>query len=369
MSLDDTQALAAPVESSPAPSAPEAPSAAEPAADAPVEADLSKIWAKHNPDRHDNGQFKAREAAAPAEGADAETKPAEAAAEEKPAAEAPPVEAKPAVDAPRAWSAEQKALWGKIPAEAHGLIAKAEQELQDIRSAAGRMQAEYAPMKQVLDGYKPYLDQVAQGDAAGYVNRLLAASHALDRDPAGTIKSLAKAYGVDLGQIYDPLEPAPNQEVVALQREVAELRAAQTNQSRTAAASQEAAAVASLEKAVADFFTANPDAKGLESDLAAEIQAVRSAKPHLDHATLLKEAFERVAWLNPGLRDKRLTAQRAEQQKQDDAKRVAAAKEAAAKAKTAASVNVQGKAPSTTSDEADDWDATLRSTYRKLNAR
>lgn len=282
--------------------------------------------------------------------------------------EKPPEAPKPAVEAPRAWTAEQKAVWDKLTPEAQKVILDREQSEATFRSNTGRLASEYAPIKHVLDGYKPYLDQVAKGDAAGYLNQLLAASHALDTKPAETIKELAKMYGVDLGQLYDPLETLPNQEIVELRREIASLRSSRDADQRARAASQQAAQAQTFEQVVADFAKANPDALEIESEIAAEINFLRQTKPNLDPAAMLKEAFDRAAWSNEKMRAKRIDAQAAERQKADEEKRVAAAKEAAAKAKTAASVNVSGRAQ-TAAETPDDLDEALRQTYRKAAAR
>jgi hypothetical protein len=356
------------VASSPAPtSAPEPAAAPAPVAErAPevqettVEEDLSKIWAKNNPTRDDNGRFVSRETRETSEPVDA--KPDESQA--VPVATEPVPPAVPTIEPPRAWSAEQKAIWAKLPPEAQPLIAQREQELQDVRSAAGRLTAEYQPLKTVLDSHKPYLDQVAPGAAANYVDRLLAASHALDTKPAETIKELAKIYGVDLGQLYDPLEPAPNPEIVELRRELATLKSGREAEQRASAASQQAAQAQSFQEIVLDFVKANPDAREIESDIAAEIQSLIASKSTLDPAAMLAKAYERAAWTNEGMRAKRI----AELQKADEAKRVAAAKEAAAKARTAASVNVSGRVQSA-SEGSDDLNAQLRAVYRKSASR
>jgi len=358
MSLDDTQAPAAPADSAPTAPAPTpepgAP-AAETEAAAPevsVDDELSKIWQKHNPSRDETGKFAPRNPAAP------ET-PAEAPAEEagNPATEP----AKPAVEPPRAWSAEQRAVWAKMPPEAQQLVAARETELHEVKSTVGRLEAEYRPIREMLS--HQYVQSASGGDGPGFVRFLLESAHAIDQHPAAMIKRLAENYGVDLGMLYDPLEAPPNAEAARLARQNALLQGQMEAQQRQRAAQEQAARGYAVQTAIDQFLSQHPDANEFVADIAAEVRALQIDHPHKDHATLLKEAYERAAWANPAIREKRL----AEVRKTEEAKRIAAAKEAAAKARTAASVNVQGS-PSRAVGGVD-LESTLRGIWRKNNQR
>lgn len=283
----------------------------------------------------------------------------------------PPTEAKPettpapAVEPPRAWSAEQKALWAKIPPEAQPIIAARENELHEIKTAAGRLTAEYKPIRDTIGQHADYFGQIGK-QPAQWLNDALHVSRMLDTGQAPqVIKQLADQYGVDLGQLYDPLAPPPNQELVELRREIASLKAARQNETQTAAASKEAAAVEQFQRVVDEFKTKHPDASEIEDEIAAEITAIRAIEPNLDHAALLAKAYERAAWANPKTRDARIKAELASTLKAQEEARVSAAKEAAARAKAAASVNVSGS-PSSPSDG--DIDTDLRAIWRKRNA-
>lgn len=361
MSLEDTLAPATPAESTPAAPSTEAPAEA-PVAEvvddgADLSAELAKVWEKSNPTRDEQGRFVARETKAEEAPAD-EAAPAEEVQAEAQELEAP----KSTVEAPRAWTADAKAKWATLPPDLQTYVASREQELQEVRTATGRLEAEYRPLREALKQYEPYLNQVAHGDVAGYVNRMLAASYAMDTDPAGTIKALADAYGVDLGQIYDPLAEPPNPEVVRLRQENDRLKAAQQAAERQRATSTEVAQQQAVGKLVDEFYSKHPDAREIEDDFAAEIAAIRHKEPNLDLAAVLEKAYERAAWANPDMRQKRIEAA----QKEAEAKRIAAAKEAAAKAKSAASVNVQGS-PNPNA-EPDDPNEALRAIWRKRHA-
>lgn len=372
MSLEDTAAPATPDVSSPAPTstpepAPAAPSAEAPAPEVNVDEDLAKVWGKHNPNRDEGGRFASRETgvkqAEPV--AEKPEQPAEAGtpAEIKP--ETPAAPAAPAVDAPRAWTAEQKALWSKIPPEAQPIIAQREAELQDIKTAAGRLTAEYKPIRDAFAQHADYLSQLGHAPAQ-WLSNALQISRALDSGQApAVIKHLADQYGVDLGQLYDPLAPPPNQEIIDLKREIAALKAQHQTEQQSRAASREAAQLSEFQKHVDAFTAKYPDASEIEDDIVAEIQAIRATEPNLDHAAMLEKAYERAAWANPKMREKRVQAQLAAELKKQEEARVAAAKEAAAKAKAAASVNVSG---SPSPSEPGDIDADLRAIWRKRNA-
>lgn len=365
MSLDDTLAPAAPADSAqtaPAPTPEPVAPAAETEAAAPevsVDDELSKIWQKHNPSRDETGKFAPRNPAAPEVPAEAqveETQPAEA---EKPAEPA-----KPAVEPPRAWSAEQRAVWAKMPPEAQQLVAARETELHEIKSTVGRLEAEYRPIREMLS--HQYVQSASGGDGPGFVRFLLESAHAIDQNPAAMIKRLAENYGVDLGTLYDPLEAPPNAEAARLARQNALLQGQMEAQQRQRAAEEQAARGQAIEAVIQQFLSQHPDAAAdpaFNAEVAAEVHALRMIHPHMDHATLLKNAYERAAWANEAKREERRAAER----KAEEAKRIAAAKEAAAKARTAASVNVQGS-PSRAVGEVD-LESTLRGIWRKNHAR
>ena len=362
MSLEETQGGApAPVDTTPAPVADApAPAPAESESQAAeIDDSLAKIWAKNNPARADDGKFASRETPVKQDEAPA--------VEGEPAPDAPAVEAKPepapVVDAPRAWTAEQKALWAKIPPEAQPVIAQREAELHEIKTAAGRMAAEIKPVRDAFQQHADYLNQIGQRPEQ-WLNNALALSRQLDAGNAPqVIKHLADRYGVDLGQIYDPLAPPPDQRVLELERKLEALEYQRQSDLQGRAASQEAAQLSEFDRIANEFKTANPDATEIEDDIVAEINAIRQQQPNLDPAALLKQAYERAAWANEKTRSKRLEAQVAERVKAQEEARVSAAKEAAAKARSAASVNVAGSAAP--SDDGGDLDTLLRSVYRK----
>lgn len=365
MSLDETQGGApAPVETTTAPvantPAPAAPESETPAGD--IDDSLAKIWQKNNPARGEDGKFAPRETSVK----QAETPVVEGAKSDAQKVEAQPTPA-PAVDAPRAWTAEQKALWAKIPPEAQPIIAQRETELHEIKTAAGRMAAEVKPIRDAFNQHADYLSQIGQRPEQ-WLNNALALSRQLDAGNAPqVIKHLAERYGVDLGQIYDPLAPPPDQRVLELERKLEALESQRQSELQSRAASTQAAQLSEFDRIANEFKSQNPDATEIEDDIVAEIHAIRLQQPNLDPAALLKQAYERAAWASEKTRTKRLEATVAEKLKAQEEARVAAAKEAAAKARSAASVNVAGSAAP--SGNSEDHDSMLRTIWRKNHAR
>lgn len=319
-----------------------------------LEEDLAKAWRKANQPR-ENGRFASRDPKpeAPAETVDA------APVEEAPKEAAPETEqAKTATEAPRAWTAEAKAKWASLPPDVQSYVSGRENELHQIKSDMGRLSAEYKPTYEVLSAHKDYIQAVGK-PVPQLLNDMLSASAALDRDPGGTIKALAKMYGVDLGQLWDPSEQPPDPRVTALERENAQLR----NSHQSRAAQEQAAREAQYNGLVTEFLSQNPDAAALIRDMAPLIQTIQLEQPNLEPTAVLKEAYERAAWANPKTRESRLKSQ----EQVAERARVEAAKKAAEAAKQAKGVRVAGAVAS--ANGAGDLDSDLRSIWRKNASR
>jgi hypothetical protein len=232
--------------------------------------------------------------------------------------------------------------------------------MQDLRTAGGRLAAEYQPLRQVLTHHRDYLSQVAGNDVAGYIDRVVAVSRSLDADPIGTLKQLIAVYRVDATQLYDPLETPPDPKVSALEQEVARLRAGLSRQEQDRTAADMAAVESQLSGVVDKFLKDNPDAQQIEAEIAAEINFLRSTQPNMPPAAMLSKAYERAAWSSDATRSKRIDAL--------IAARLKSQQEAAAKAKSVSGVNVSG-APQAAPADGDDLDASLRNIWRKNNSR
>jgi hypothetical protein len=370
MSLEDLDAGApAPVTDS-APPVVDTPSTPDPKPDAApadtLDDDLRKVWRNSTIQRSEDGKFaskdgKPSEQPAPAANAEPEAQQDAKAAEQPKEPEAP----KPVVEPPRGWKDEHKAKFATLDPELQKLVSTRETELHEAKSQLGR----YQPIGQVISKHAGYLDQVAQATGKNlptYLNDLISYSAALDAKPAETIKALANMYGVDLGELYDPLAPTPDPAVTALQREVQELRAErQREQAERAAWEQEtrAAQQAKLVSEVDKFFSETPDAAGLEPEIEVQISALRKAEPNADPKTLLAKAYERAVWANPERRAAKLKAE----QEAAEKSRIEAAQKAVTTAKNAARVNVNGSPRQGASTP--DLDTDLRSIWRRNASR
>lgn len=320
-----------------------------------LDEDLSKAWRKANPPR-ENGKF-----------VSPNPKPEEhvAAIDDKPAEAAPEAEAKPegeqpttAVEAPRAWTAEAKAKWAALPPDVQSYVSTRENELHQLKSDMGRISAEYKPTHEVLSQHQDYIKAVGK-PVPQLLNDMLAASRALDTDPGGTIKALARMYGVDLGQLWDPSEQPPDPKVTALERENARLQSMHHQR----AAQEQAARESQYNGLVEEFLTTNPDAKELTRDMAPLIQVIQQEQPTWEPSAVLREAYDRAVWANPKTRDARLKSQAEVAERA----RVEAAKKAADAAKQAKGVRVAGAVAS--ANGAGDLDSDLRSIWRKHVSR
>lgn len=364
MSLDATPALAEPAASpSPAPEtapapAPEAAAAApekrEAPADTSLDDDLAAVYRKatQGQERDESGRFVGQE------------KPAEAQPETPPAAEAQPEAEKPAaavaVPPPSTWNAEQRAVWAKLPPEAQTLVAAREQELHSVKSDYGRLQGQYQPVKQVLDEFGEYLQAVGV-PAPQFLRRMLATSHALDRDPGSVIKQLADAYGINLGDLWDPSAPVPDPEVVRLRADNERLRSQHEQSTAQQRAAEQVAGLDAMNKLVEQFGEKHPEIKDpeMQKQLAVQIRGIQAVDPTMDPAALLAQAYEQAAWNVKSIRDARLKAHADTLERA----RVEAAKKAAEAAAKAGSINVNGAVRP--SGDGGDLDADLRNIWRK----
>lgn len=335
----------------------EALKAAEPTkAEPSIDEDLAKVYRNANKPRAEDGKF----ASANPDAKLAETK-AEPIAEAALTAQPKP-ETKPAVDPPRAWAADMREKWAHVPAEVQTYVAARENELHEAKSNLGRVSAEYGPVREVLGQYGDYLKSVGQ-PLPTFINNLMAASQALDTNPGDTIKQLARMYGVDLGQLWDPSEQPPDPKVTALERENQRLKAERQYTEQQRAASTQAAREQEFQKLWNDFQEKNSDARDIHDEIVVEIAAIQRAEPNLEPAAILAKAYERAAWVNEKTRSARIKAQIETQERA----RVEAAKKAAEAAQKAKGVNVAGAVR--TSNGTGDLDSDLRSIWRKNASR
>lgn len=331
----------APAEAAPAAEAP-SPADQEAAQEKAYDDDLRKAFRNATRQRSEDGKFLSKEPKdeqAVAEVKPGEEKPSEAKPEEQPKASS--------IAAPQSWSAESKAHWDKIPAEAQAYIAQREGEVHRAISKLGQYARDMEPVGKVLQHYGNRLNELNTSPEQ-YIDNLAYMDTWLSRDPVGAMKKIAETYKVDLGAIADQsLYPAdPHQQQLTAQFEAAMQRInyleQQLGDTRQRVVGREAqehqARQSAYEQQVQDFFADKPDSKDLVDDIELHIQRLQRSEPTLTPKEILQQAYERARWGNPTTRAKLIEEQRA----QADKARLEEAKKAAAGAKRAAAINVNG---------------------------
>ena len=420
MSLEDTGAAPEAVPATPAPPADAKPAAEaappveyknEAEAEAALDAELRETYRKSTAteaetpgrERDEAGRFVGKSPATdgdksppPGEKAGDKTQVADKATEKISApGEKIAAEIKPAVEAPRAWAADMKGHWAKVPGELHKYISDREGELNDAKSRLGRAESIAKPMQGVLAKHEAYLKAAAADRPLEFVDHIIEAAHKLDRDPDAAfaelaanmaprfkdrdafVKSIARNLGVDLGRLYDPLEAPPDARVLQLEQENRQWRQYHESQERQRAAqAQQAEAARTGETlSVIDKFVAskpdvfNPsDKDGIERvmvELSPFVHAIRARNPQLDADAVLAQSWTAYERTQPASFDKLVAAEADKKLKERDA----AAAEAAAKARAAMGVNVRSVPRSNAADSDDDEDNRLRAIYRRNRAQ
>lgn len=286
-------------------------------APASMEQTMEQVWEKLNPPRENNGQFKGQPEAAPIEAAP-ETETTDQAQQEAPGT------AQPSTEAPNAWSAEEKALWAKVPPDAQSIIARRETEAHRTITQQGQQIAQLQPVSQVLERHRDSFVRNNVTPDRG-MELLLAASNALDENPAAAIQQLAQQYGVDLKQIATGEAPQSNQELVQLRQHVRQLESKLTAREQA----EQQTRTHTLEQTI-ESFANREDVKPYYADLEAEILAqLPGIDSKLAPEKRLEAAFEKAKWAHPTVRERILSDQRKadeEKRKAENAKQVAEAK-------------------------------------------
>lgn len=238
---------------------------------------------------------------------------------------------------PQGWPADAKTQWDKLHRTAQEAIAA------DLRDGRLRLGGEASAADPVMDVAKPFARdaQMVGMDIPQYVKTNLEWARAISANPYQGIKALADNLGVDLAQLVPNATgtgspETANSEVLALKREVSELRSYLSNQRVTSAQSE------------VDAWAGEKDASGSplrphygaldQTAFAHRVALERQQHPHLPAREILQRAYDAEVYAQPTTRDLALQALRAA----DEAKRDAEAKAKAAEAARARSVSVRG---------------------------
>jgi hypothetical protein len=294
----------------------------------------------------------AKDGAAPEKAAPVTDPKVSPAKDETTKASAPAAQA--AQDAPPAgWPADAKAEWSKLSPALKAAVAKREQEI----SEGGRQWSEQRRRyEQVLTPVAQEAQRLGMSVDQG-LNALLAAHHALNRDPAGALRNLAQQYGVDLSTLAGHQPANGSSETVQTQQQpdiralvhqavqpiLAPLQQRFMDEDRRAQESSTSFVTQFAQSPGHEHFDAVTD------EIMAMIPALKAANPGMSRDQVLQEAYDRAVYANPTTR----AAVLASQQAQADEKRRAEARAHANKARTAASSVTGARSGETAIEPAD----------------
>lgn len=228
-------------------------------------------------------------------------------------AEAENAEAVQEIGAPKTWNKDELATWATIPPEIQKQIAPIVQRREEDFMRGISQYKERAEIgtryEQVVDPYRAAL-AAEKIDPVGLFSSFAANHYLLSRGtPEQKIElaaNLISGYGIDFGQLatfigtqdYSPPDP----EIVALRKEIADLRGGFDGQ-RTAALEGQRTAIS----AEVDAFAKDPQHSYFE-DVADDMTRLINA----GSATSLKDAYDKAVWANPATRQKELDRLEAE---------------------------------------------------------
>lgn len=198
-----------------------------------------------------------------------------------------------AIEPPTSWSADAKAEWSKLSPALQQAVIKREAEIND----GGRRWSE--EKRTYEDMLAPVREQARRAgvDEREGLNRLLAASDFLERDPANAIQWLARQYGVNLAQ--QPGETgAP---VQALPREVLNTMQTVTTLQQRLDAREFADAAAAIQS-----FASQPGREHFEA-----VKADMGRLIETGQARDMADAYDKAVWMNPEIRSQLVAAQTA----------------------------------------------------------
>lgn len=180
-----------------------------------------------------------------------------------------------------------------------------------------------------------------------------------------TIVGLSQQFGIDLSALSQPGSPQPQQQPFADPR-IDQLLAHQRQQEEQRQANEQRQV-----EGVANSWISEKDAAGnpkrpyigdVIQEMSMLIPQIKQTHPHLAHAQILEQAYDRAVWANPDTRAALQGAQQSELQ----AKATADNQARIAQAKRAASVNVPRRASTPTPAKPGSLEETLTSTAREL---
>lgn len=240
----------------------------------------------------------------------------------------------PAVVAPQHWSAEDKTNFEAVPAEQRKWVLK---RFKEIEGGMTRSIQEVAPVKRVVDHWKPYFDKInATPDRA--IHALIAAEYQLRTGTPGQrramFEQLAKDYGVNLtadSEMQPEIDPVISQAVAPLQQELAQLKAREHSRIQAEREAEQTRVVQQIEAFAAEKTEAGAPAHPYFEQVFDELVLLAQAERTAGRTPDLKTLYDRAVWANPTTRQSLIDAREKERVAKAQAERKAKA-EAARKA-------------------------------------
>lgn len=324
-------------------------------------------FASLSPPAEPNPTELAEALAAPQEPAGAEAAPPEATA---------PDPALPPIEAPRDFTADQKAQFAKLPREAQEIVANAEkarlaeytrraQEHSDTRKQFDDYRRSADPFFQALQPFQQYLGHVAQSIGtpvpqmlAGLVQTEARLRTGAPEAKRAVLAEIAATYGIPL----DGAAPAGSQDhalmgtIAQLRQELGQVKGYLTQQQQAEhekAQRAEQATARDMQRTIAEFAKDKPYFE--------EVRPYAAALLEKSLATSLDQAYEQAVRAHPAVFAKIHADQRAA----DEAKRQAEAKAKAEQARKAAATNVRSAPSQPTPKTMDD---TMREAFRRAQS-
>lgn len=232
-------------------------------------------------------------------------------------------------DAPRSWTAAEKAKWNEATPEVRQAILRREQEVEQGFTKLDEDRNFGKSLKEIISPYMPII-QAEGGTPQAAVQSLLNTAYILRTAPlaqkTALFHQLAQQYGVDLKNSTAAVHP--DQTVQQLQTQIATLQQEIQKQPQVFAQQQESRAV----KDQIDAFAADPKNVHYE-----KLKPVMASLLTSGQAKDLQDAYDKASWADPDTRSSILV----EQHKASEEKRLAEIKAKADSARKRA-VSVRG---------------------------
>lgn len=245
----------------------------------------------------------------------------------------PEVKVEPVVekipDAPRSWTAEEKAKWNEATPEVRKAILRREQEVEQGFTKLDEDRNFGKSLKEIVTPYMSLI-QAEGGTPQTAIQSLLNTAYILRTAPVAQktalFHQLAQQYGVDLSQPNNNSAVQPNQILAQTQQELAQLRQQIQQQPEVFRQQQESLAI----KSQIDAFAADPKNVHYE-----KLKPVMASLLQAGQAKDMQDAYDKASWADPELRSANLAAETANKETQRIADMKAKAEQAR---KTAVSV-------------------------------